>query len=49
MDHFKKKKNQLKTQKIIKLYIYKNREIIITFKNYLIFRENKLFTIKFRK
>ena len=38
----------IKTTKIIKLYICKNREIDITFENCLILRENTLSTIKFR-
>ena len=38
----------IKTPKIIILYICKNREREITFKNCLILRENTLFTIKFR-
>ena len=42
MNHFKKELYQSKTQKLIKLYICKNREIEITFKNCLIFRENNL-------
>ena len=37
-----------KNTKIIKLYICKNRDIKITFRNCLIFIENKLSTIKFR-
>ena len=32
---------------MIKLYFCKNREVEIDFRNYLIFREKKLFTIKF--
>ena len=35
--------------KKIKLYICKNRQIKITFRNYLIFWEDKLSTIKFRE
>ena len=34
---------------MIKLYTCKNRKIEITFRNYLIFRKNKLSTIKFRE
>ena len=34
---------------MIKLYIYKNRKMEITFKICLIFRENKLSIIKFRE
>ena len=52
INHFKKKKKTIsikKTKKIIKPYICKNREVEITFRNCLIFWENKLFTIKFRE
>ena len=34
---------------MIKLYIYKNRKMEITFKIFLIFREKKLSIIKFRE
>ena len=34
---------------MINLYIYKNREIKIIFRNFLIFWKNKLYTIKFRE
>ena len=34
---------------MIKLYICKNREIEITFKYCVIFKENKLFTMKFKE
>ena len=40
---------QSKTPKMIKLYIYKNRKMEITFKIFLIFREKKLSIIKFRE
>ena len=44
------KKNNInkKTLKFIKLYICKYRELEITFSKCLIFRKNKLSTIKFR-
>ena len=34
---------------MIKLYICKNREMKITFRDYLIFKGNTLSTIKFRE
>ena len=34
---------------MIKLYICKNREIEITFRNFLIFKESKLSIIKFKE
>ena len=49
MDHFKKIISIKKYKKLIKLYICKNREIEITFKYCVIFKENKLFTMKFKE
>ena len=40
---------QSKTPKMLKLYIFKNREMKITFRNYLISMKNKLSTIKVRE
>ena len=34
---------------MIKLYIFKTREIEIAFKYCVIFKENKLFTMKFKE
>ena len=49
MDPFKKKKINKKYKKMIKLYIFKTREIEIAFKYCVIFKENKLFTMKFKE
>ena len=49
MDPFKKNNINKKYKKMIKLYICKNREIEITFKYCVIFKENKLFTMKFKE
>ena len=50
MDHFKKENNINKKHKKLKNYIFvKYRVMEITFWSCLIFRKNKVYTIKFRK
>ena len=49
MNHFKKEYYQSKIQKMIKLCMFVKKNDRNYFYNFLIFRENKLYKIKFRE